>query len=149
MKKLLIILLLSILFVPQLYSATNNFGIVLGNPWVGLRYNISRVFSAELRSVVDPDVSINSVRCSCNVFGKASKLKLFVGAEYGMINFNYEGVTGTGSSIAPYIGSECVLDKNMRLGLDFGYSTIELKSDAVLVSGPEYIFNLTMSYFIF
>ena len=92
-------------------------------------------------------MSIISLRGSYNFFTK-NKLKGFAGLEYGSINFKYDGISGNGSSITPFIGSEYTLTNKIGLGIDFGYSTIDLKAQDISVSGPEYVFNLYLSYFV-
>jgi len=136
---------LCVLAVSSCFSSNNKLAVTLGNPWVGVKYAVSAKVGSELRYAIDPDITNITARASYDFLSK-DKLRGFAGLEYGMISFNYDGISGDGNSYAPFIGGELGLTDKLGVGLDFGYSTINLKAQDVSVSGPEYVFNLFLTY---
>src|SRR3989339_246266 len=125
----------------QIYSLDRKAGISLGTLWVGLRCNVSPKVNMELRYVTDPDINVISLRGSYILFAR-NKTTGFVGLDYGTINFKYDGISGNGNSSTPFVGSEYFLTNKMDLGIDIGYSTINLKTQEYSVNGPEWVFNI-------
>jgi len=151
MKKMTLTILILIFITGLTWSqeqAVKKLSVTIGNPWFGLKYDINSRFSAELRDVVDPDLNIPAVKGYYN-FYKGSKLTGFTGVGYGIISFKSEDVTGNGSLLTVFVGSEYKLMPNKSLSLDIGYSTINLKSSNYSVSGPEYIFNIGLNCYVF
>ncbi|MBU2614696.1 MAG: porin family protein [Elusimicrobia bacterium] len=126
----------------------NRLAVTIGNPWLGVKYDISRRFSAELRDVIDPDMNIPAVRGYYS-FYKGEKLKGFAGLEYGTISFKSDDVSGTGTLMTVLAGSEYKLLPKLALSAEFGYTIIDVKSSDYEVSGPEYVFNLGLNCYIF
>lgn len=130
-----------------LAAENKKYAVTLGNPWLGAKCNISRRVSAELRYAFDPDAGIISLRGSYNFYA-GGKVTGFAGAEYGSIRFNYLGISGSGSSLTPFIGGEYFLEERFSIGLDLGYSLISISSQDFSVNGPEYVYNIVLSYYL-
>ena len=151
MKKITLTILALIVLTGLSWSqegSAKKLSVTIGNPWFGLKYDISKRFSAELKDVVDPDLNIPTLKGYYN-FYKGNKLTGFTGLEYGIISFKSDDVTGTGFLISVFIGSEYKIMPDKSISLDIGYSTIDLKSLNYSVAGPEYILNLGINCYIF
>ena len=126
----------------------SKFGVLLGNPWLGIKYNVVPVVNLELRTTLDPEVNVIYLRGNYTS-NKYKPYNLFCGLEYGSIRFNMEDISGNGSIITPFIGAEYIINKKLSLSADFGYGIITLNSDNVSLAGPEYIFNLWLTLYPF
>ncbi|OGS21567.1 MAG: hypothetical protein A2252_00090 [Elusimicrobia bacterium RIFOXYA2_FULL_39_19] len=122
--------------------------VTIGNPWLGVKYDISKRFSVELRDVIDPELTIPDLRAAFN-FYRGEKLKGFAGLEYGAISFNSDSLSGNGTLINVFAGSEYRISPKLGLSADIGYTNIDIKSSIYSVAGPEYIFNLGLNCYIF
>ena len=78
-----VLLTITIMFITMTLNA-DKLAITLGTPWLGVKYNITTRFSAELRNVTDTDLSIPTLR-GCYNFYYNEKLTGFAGLEYGTI----------------------------------------------------------------
>ena len=126
----------------------NKLGISIGNLWLGAKGNIfSQIISTEVRYYgFDPEVKTLSARTHCN-FYRSRKVNTFVGLEYGQIYFNMEGISGDGSLIMPFIGTELLIIHRISLSIDIGYANITLKSKGFSVSGPEWLCNIGVIFY--
>jgi len=124
------------------------YGVTLGNPWLGVKYTPLSLLSLEFRTTFDPEVKIASFRGNC-IFCRKNPFQVFAGLEYGMIKFNMPDISGSGTMITPFFGSEYAISHRLSLAADIGYSWIRLESGNASLSGPEYVFNIWLVLYPF
>lgn len=123
-------------------------GVTLGNPWLGVKYDVLPSFNLEFRTTFDPEVKINYFRGSYAVHRK-KPVRMFAGIEYGTITFDMDDISGHGTMTTPFFGTEYALNSRFSLAADIGYSLISLTSEDVSLSGPEYTFNIWLIMYPF
>lgn len=148
-KKLKSVLICVIVWLglTELGFAANTVGVSIGTFGLGVRTTVIPQIAVELHYSLDPDFHTVSGRGCYNLYTKTPAFVPFVGAEYGIFNFNVEEIQGTGNLIDVFVGSEFALNKHMSLTIDCGYGYLTLESSGVSVSGPEWIFNIGLNYY--
>ena len=111
-------------------NSSKNIGIVVGDPWFGLRYEINRNIGTELRYTFDPEIKVLSLRGDYKLYKR-----IFCGLEYGTISFDYEDISGNGYSLTPFFGYKQPITKRIAFMLDLGISYIKLSSDGDSLGG--------------
>lgn len=136
-----------LMFVDPVFAENYKLGFTAGNLWIGARYEIYQNITAEFRKGLEPDIDILNLRGYYSIH-KEKKSIVFTGLEIGTINFNAEGISGNGNSVAPFIGIEFKIAKDLCLILDMEYSIITLQSQGYSVSGPEWIAGFGVNYYL-
>jgi len=129
-------------------DSIDKLGITLGNPWIGLQYNLFSRTGLEVRYSLDPEVKLVNFRGNYDLIQK-NPYSIFAGLDYGSFTFDCEGITGTGSAITPFLGASYTLNKKISISTDLGYSIISVESGNASLSGPEYAFNIWLTVYPF
>ena len=146
-KTFYVFAVLGILSCSQVVFGYGKLGITLGSPWLGCKYAFTGHIKSELRFVIDPEVKINSLRAYYDL-DTGKFISPFAGLEYGMITFGSQDISGSGTQVSAFIGGEHQLSNKLGLSMDIEYSSINLKAGDFSVEGPEYIFNISLNYYI-
>ncbi|MCB4792160.1 MAG: hypothetical protein LHV68_09760 [Elusimicrobia bacterium] len=143
----LISVCLLLLFVAINLNAepSKKFGVVLGDPWLGLRYDIKDNIGTEIRYTLDPEIKVLYLRGDIKLYKR-----IFCGLEYGLISFDYEGISGTGYTLTPiFIGYKMPINKRISFLFDLGISYIKLSSDGDSLGGFEFPINAWIAINLF
>jgi hypothetical protein len=153
MKRLIVyffILLAIVILLTQASQAQpdgNKLGINVGWPYVGVKYNLSDLFAAEIRYANGEGIDFYAGRMYLTVLHTTPNL--FVGCEGGSISFNSNDMQGTGYEAALFIGTEYFILKRFSISLDISPMFIGVSSGSTSVSGFEFTVNSSLCYYLF
>lgn len=123
--------------------------ITAGNYGLGAKLNILSNFGTELRYNFGADIRIFIGRVTYNYVFVKSPVIPYAGLDLGYIDFDYEGTKGSGTIWSIFVGSEIRITKNLTFSGDIGYSNVTVRTSEFAVTGPEYIYNLGINWYIF
>ena len=121
-------------------------GITLGNPYIGVKYQPGSKFAYEIRvASAFSGVNIYSARLYRYITAVGPFLTL-AGLEGGVISFNKEPLEGSGFFGLLFAGIEYPILKKLALTLDVGPAYISVSSGGVSSGGIEWVYNLGLYY---
>jgi len=152
-KFLRVLVLISLLNVGAVYTGysddlTHRIGLGLGNPYVSLKYGISRKWSAELRGAFGSGITVIGGRSYYN-WNPERRTVIYCGVEMDYVTFDTEGISGSGYVGYAFVGGEHFITKRLTFTLDIGPAFIVLKENKfkLNVQGIEYVFNLGINFY--
>jgi len=153
MKRINIAVIFSIILIgctTPLTSAddiSGKLGLGLGNPYISLKYGLNSKLAGEIRGAFGSGISVYGIRGYYN-FNPESKAVIFLGGEADLISFDIEGISGEGNVLMVFVGLEYFISDKLTLSTDIGPALITVSSEGTSVSGPEWVFNVGINFYL-
>jgi TolB-like protein len=127
-----------------------NLALGFSNPCVSVKFWLGNLISIEGRYAFSKDIVAPSGRIYLN-FTPKSRTVLYIGGEYGVIDFEYKDTKGKGKFLYGFAGFEYFLTKWFAFNIDFGQARIifnEYGGDVLHdISASELVYNLGINIY--
>ncbi|HVZ80210.1 MAG TPA: hypothetical protein VHE12_05325 [bacterium] len=122
------------------------FSLGVGWPYVGAKYFFNNDLGLEARFATGDGIDVYAARGYWS-FLRYGNFSLQTGAEFGYFTFdtmnsnNTLQVSGSGYEIAPLVGLDYFMDRNLSVLIDFSMPVIDLSSHQVSLGDVEWVFE--------